>query len=455
MNLLLMNLSHYWKRPILFLLLLLFTFTALPMAFLAQKGNFLTPALCGFAMIGGIVYGYQMEILSKPFSFLLPGHRRIFRHLVFTVQAFWLLLGAILVLVFSPQDMLLRVFISILILAGGSLAFRLGTKWADKTRQPQAMIGFMVPIIVFVPMLTDSSTVEKVLFDPLVVAFVAVAGCIVTFRMWRSLGDISLFASYCGLQNVGFLISSQKNMEKVKRQQFAVGVGEGAEDFIAGFDTFFLKRIERTRQQPIASFVYGALYQAIGPGLLMALKNRYWGPMWIFAIFLLFGYYGRFGDYIIWFIFIFSLLGTDVQVYSTLLVTRGRTQRYIMAMSWILFTAIKTLAFVFICLGLTKLIEPYMPAIHLRGLNADFHTPDWRLWYLFGAGAPLLTSLRLLLRGETFIYICGALLMAVMFSINVFQWHLPNLWIGPIVLCAWAVFSGCLYWACFRRDQGF
>lgn len=458
MNLLLMNVSHYWKRPILLLLQLLFMCMTLPMVFVAQNGHFLAPSLCGVAVIGGIVYGYQMEILSKPFSFMLPGHRRIFRRLLFTVQAFWLLLGAILVLVFWPQDILHRVLGGILFLASGSLAFRLGTYLADKTRQPQAMIGFMMPVIIILPMIVDSAIVEKVVFNPLVIAVITIAGGMVTFRMWQKLSQLSLFQSYCGLQNVGvFSGFSQKSLQMLQRQQFAVGVGEGDEDFIAGVETFFLKRIERTRQKSIAPFVYGALYQAIGPSLLMAIKNRYWGPMGMFGVFLLFGYYGRFGDYFMWSIFLVLLSRTDFQVYSTLLVTHGRTQRYIMAMSWIVFLSLNTLAFVFICLGLLTLIEPYIPAIHLQGLNAAFHTPDWRLWPLFAAGVPLLNSLRLLLRRDTLSII---LLMAAIYSIGVFhsigafQWHLPSLWIGPVVLGAWAVFAGCLYWACFRRDQG-
>jgi hypothetical protein len=456
MNLLLMNLSHYWKRPILILLQLLFMCMTLPVIIISQKSNLWMSFLCGMALIGGIVYGYQMEILSKPFSFMLPGHRRIFRRLVFTVKAFWLLIGAILILLFFPQDMLHRVFGSILILAGGSLAFRLGIGWADKTRQPQPTIGMMVPVIIFGSMLADSATVEKVLFNPLVIVIIAVAGGIVTFRMWRNLGQLSLFASYCGLQSVSmFSGSNQKDLQKLRRQQFAVGVGAGAEDFLSGVEIFFLKRIEYTRHKPVASFVYGAIYQGLGPGLLCQLRSKGWSVIWMFAIFLLFGYYGKIGDFIIWTIFLFPLFLTDIHVHSTLLLTRGRSQRYIMAMSWLLFTSIKTLAIVFVCLGLTKIIEPYMPAIHLRSLNAAFHAPDWHMWYLFAAGVPLLATLNLSFRGSTFVYmssfIVGGALFGLSFITNLWQWQMPGIWIAPIILIAWALFAAYLYRVCFTK----
>jgi hypothetical protein len=456
MNLLLMNLSHYIRRPGLILLQLLFMCMVLPMTFASQKSNFWMPSLCGFAMIGGIVYGYQMEILSKPFSFILPGHRLIFRRLIFTVQAFWLLLGVMLILIFWPQDMLHRIFGSILLAAGGSLAFWLGKSWADKTRQPQAMIGFMVPIIIFGSMLSDSATVEKVLFNPLVIVVIAVLGCIVTFRMWHRLGQLSLFASYCGLQNIVIFSFSQKRLQQVRQQQFAKSPGAGAEDFIAGVETFFLKRIEYTRHNPVASFVYGAIYQGLGPTLQCQLRSKGWSVIWMFAMFLLFGYYGKLGDSIIWILFLFPLFWTDIQVHSTLLLTRGRSQRYIAAMSWLLFTTITTLGFIFIGLGLTQIVEPYMPAIHLRSLNAAFHALDWHMWYFFAAGVPLLTTLNLLFRGSTYFYMSCCILMggmfALSFSTSLWQGRIPGTWIAPIVLAAWTLFATYLYRVCFQKS---
>jgi len=443
MNLLLMNLSHYIRRPGLILLQLLFMCMLLPMTFDSQKSNFWAPSLCGFSIISGIVYGYQMEILSKPFSFMLPGHRLIFRRLIFTVQAFWLLLGVILILIFWPQDILHRILGSLLLAAGGSLAFWLGKSWADKTRQPQAMIGFMVPVIIFGSMLSDSAIIEKVLFNPLVIVIIAVAGGIVTFRMWRSLGDIGLIASYCGLENIVTFSFSQKRLQKIRQQQFAKSPGAGAEDFLSGVETFFLKRIEHTRHKPIASFVYGAIYQGLGPELLCHLRSKGLSAILIFPAFLLFGYYGKFGDHFIWILFLFPLLGTDLQVHSTLLLTRGRGQRYITAMSMLIFTIIKILGIVFICLGLTRIVEPYMPTIHFRGLNAQFHSPYWRLWYLFAAGAPLMGMLRLIFSRVIFLFmIVGATMGALACSdvANAWQWQLPGIWIGPVIITGWGIF---------------
>jgi hypothetical protein len=455
MNLLWMNLSHYIRRPALILLQLLFMCIALPMTFASQKSNFWAPSWYGFAMIGVIVYGYQMEILSKPFSFMLPGHRLIFRRLIFIVQAFWLLLGAMLILIFWPQDMLHRIAGSLLLAAGGSLTFRLGIGWADKTHRPQAMIGFMVPVIAFGSMLLDSATIEKVLFNPLVIVIIAVLGGIVTLRMWRSLGQLSLFASYCGLQNIFTFSFSQKRLQKIQQQQFAKSPGAGAENFLSGVETFFLKRIKHTRHQGIASYVYGAIYQALWPELLCHLRSKGLSAISMFAIFLLFGYYGKFGDHFIWILFLLPLLGTDLQVHSTQMLTRGRSQRYITAMSMLIFTIIKLLGIVFICLGFMKIVEPYMPAIHFRNLNAQFHSPYWQLWYLFAAGAPLMGMLRLMFSRVIFLFMIVGAAMGVLICsniINAWQWQLPGIWIGPVILSGWGIFAAYLYRVCFKKS---
>jgi hypothetical protein len=109
---------------------------------------------------------------------------------------------------------------------------------------------------------------------------------------------------------------------------------------------------------------------------------------------------------------------------------------------------------IFIFLGLTKIIEPFMPTIHLRSLNAAFHAPDWRLWYLFAAGVPLLATLNLLFRGLTFVYmssfIVGGALFGLSFSGNLRQ--IPETWIAPIVLVTWAVFAAYLYRVCFCKS---
>ncbi len=456
MKLLLMNLSHYWRRPALILLQLFCLCMFLVLVIASQNINMWTPCLCSIAMIGGIIYAYQTEILSRPFSFTLPGHRRVFRRLMFLVNAFWLLAAAILILLFWPQNLLHRVYGCILTVTGGNLAFWRGTRVTDKTRPPKAMTGLIVPVILFVPMLTNASIVEGVLFNPAVIIAIAAVSGIVTFRMWRNLGQLSLFASYCGLQSVGmFSVSNQKNLQKLKRQQFAVGAGEGAEDFIAGVETFFLKRIERTRHKPVASFVYGVIYQDMGPTLQCQLRSRGWSIIWMF---LLFGYYGKIGDFIIWIIFLFPLFWTDLQVHSTLLVTRGRTQRYIMAMSWLLFPTITALGFIFICLGLTKIVEPFMPAIHLRSLNATFHAPDWQLWYIFAAGVPLIALLRLLFWNKFVWFFCAVIIFGIMGAmfpiINHTDLHMQiwSGWIALILIIAWAAFAAYLYRVCFHQS---
>jgi hypothetical protein len=277
--------------------------------------------------------------------------------------------------------------------------------------------------------------------------------------MWRNLGQLSLFQSYCGMNHIGlFTELSNKRQQTAQRQVFAVGVGAGAEDILSGVETFFLKQIEHTRHGAIASFAYGAIYQGLGPRMLIGLRSRGMRVIPMFLLFLIFGYSGKFGDIWIWIPFLLSIGNGDYQVHSTLLLTRGRVQRYIAAMSSLLFTTVTTLGIIFVFLGMTRIVEPFMPAIHFRGWNADFHTEDWRLWYLFVAGVPLVALLRLLFWNRfiwaTNIAVIGGLI-GVMFPIiriTGFNMQIPGGWIALTLITAWGTFAAYLYRVCFQKS---
>ncbi|MHC4745508.1 MAG: hypothetical protein ACYS8Z_26640, partial [Planctomycetota bacterium] len=88
MSILTANLKHLYQRRGMWLIYLLFV----PMAFTFLKGPLLEEKpdrgdFVGFAVlpffIGFILTLPQMDVFSKPMSYCLPGHRRMFRRYVF------------------------------------------------------------------------------------------------------------------------------------------------------------------------------------------------------------------------------------------------------------------------------------------------------------------------------------------------------------------------------------
>jgi MFS family permease len=59
-------------------------------------------------VMGTMTATYQLEILSKPLSYTLPGHRRIVRKLLFGFNCFGSLLCAAMVLLLYPRDLTSR-----------------------------------------------------------------------------------------------------------------------------------------------------------------------------------------------------------------------------------------------------------------------------------------------------------------------------------------------------------
>ncbi len=110
MNLVMVNLSHYWKRPALILwqgLLLLMLLPSIPMLLEQKVHTWMTPLywpLFWMLIMGTMTATYQTEILSKPLSYTLPGHRCTVRKLLFGFNLFSSLLSAAMVLLLYPRD---------------------------------------------------------------------------------------------------------------------------------------------------------------------------------------------------------------------------------------------------------------------------------------------------------------------------------------------------------------
>ncbi|MHC4434876.1 MAG: hypothetical protein ACYTBS_23805, partial [Planctomycetota bacterium] len=105
MSVLGVNLKHLYQRRglwLAFVILGLLVFTSLAMALgkpMAGKGRFMGLVLLQF-LIGLCTASLAVEILTKPFSYCLPGHRVVPRKFVFLTAAVTGLLGSLLFLAY-------------------------------------------------------------------------------------------------------------------------------------------------------------------------------------------------------------------------------------------------------------------------------------------------------------------------------------------------------------------
>lgn len=465
MNLVMVNLSHYWKRPALILwqgMLLLMLLPSIPILLEQKVNTWMTPLywpLFWMLVVGTITATYQLEILGKPLSFTLPGHRCIVRKLLFGFNLFGSLLSAAMVLLLYPRDLTSRCCAAGLVLAFGQILFWVGV-WCSYRSRNQAIVGFAFPILIFGPMVMDSFSVGQQWLQPLVPAVFAVISVIVSCWAWRILGRISFFQACCGRHYLGFTGAfSPGQVKKAQREQFKA-ISVETDEKLSRLGRFFVEKIARNRNQPFASFIYGVMYQTLGPVVLMTLKSHGTNLIFMTLVFLLFGYYGKTGNLFIWLMFIFSLLGTDLQVHSTLLLTRGRMERFVSALISLVLLTLLGLAMASVGIAGTILLAPYMPTFPIRGFIAEFHALSWQSCYLFIIGAPVVALLRLLFWGKRYFMaisiVLGAGLMGASFPLlmNIRDNLISISWVAILVvlILVWSAFAVYLYRVCFHKN---
>lgn len=464
MNLVMVNLSHYWKRPALILwqvLILVMLLPSIPMLLEQKVHTWMTPLywpLFWMLVMGTMTATYQLEILSKPLSYTLPGHRRIVRKLLFGFNCFGSLLCAAMVLLLYPRDLTSRCCAAGLVLAFGQILFWVGV-WFSCCSRNQAIVGFAFPILIFGPMVMDSFSVGQYWLQPLMVAVVAVLSGIVSCWAWRMMGRISFFQACCGRHYLGFTEAfSPGQVKKAQREQFKA-ISTETDEKLSRLGRFFIEKIALNRNQPFASFMYGAIYQTLGPGVLQMFKSHGTNLIAMAVVFLIFGYYGKAGNYFIWMMLIFSLLGTDLQVHSTLLMTRGRMERFVSALISLLFLTVLKLLMASVGIAGTILLAPYLPTFPIRGFIAEFHALSWQSCYLFIIGAPVVALLRLLFWGEKYFMMANMVVAGLMagsyaFFTSVRESPIQIGWgaIFVLLFLAWSAFMVHLYQVCFHGN---
>lgn len=267
MRVLLANLKHFHHRHSLYwvyvpLGLFLFFEVHLPSikelpASEGELARLLIPAF----LVGVIVGSMQMEVVSKPFSFCLPGHRAMARRLVFVM-------GIVISLVLSQPYLFNRnlfVFVSgppaleLVLLSGfcaNLTAYFAGLVFGLGVWNVISLIGFVILAVVVLGDLGGGMGIERgILYHPIrVIALgtgAAVAG-------WLWLGWLAWFRNRCVTPWVGLLYP----WDRYRMREFHhVGAGRRfAEVRHPRTEGFFLGRIAKHEYSDPRKYIWGMLY---------------------------------------------------------------------------------------------------------------------------------------------------------------------------------------------------
>jgi hypothetical protein len=299
--------------------------------------------------------------------------------------------------------------------------------------------------------------------NPKLVGGLVIVWGLISYLTWRFCGSRHIDRKFCGTNYVGLSTAfNARQLRKIQQKRFA-GVATSVDERFDIVGRFFLGLMEKYRPVPICTVISGIVYQSVCPGILMTLKSRGINLLVFLGLLCFSSYYpAKMIDFIVWLIPAMMITGSDLQVHSTLLLIRGRMERYASAITSFLINSGLGLLCLFIMLMAIRLLAPIMPPVHLVGKEFSFHVVDWQLWPIFIGVVPISVMLRLIFGNNPAFM---SLLMGLLFPFFIIgnlakpiQSFMQNHWnpmmTGLLLVCIWGVFAAYLYRVCFYKDLG-
>lgn len=277
-------------------------------------------------LTGGLTAGtLQMEVVSKPFSFCLPGHRIAFRQLVFLVGLIVILIVSLFLLGEAVPSSLLRLSLC----CTGLTAYFIGVSIALAVRNAAMAIPFVPLLGVFVGyFLSRGPSSEYVIVVCSIATIVLGAGSAIAICLW--LERTSLFRRRCGRPWLG--LSALGSPFERDRYRQAVASAKPTRVDYAEVNGFLLHAMEDCRQSSVARHIWGTLYTWLLPGGGGRSQVMQMGLLSVVSA-VLAALAGSMGPFFIANVSIWSgLTVRNLPVFSPLLVAGGRRERFFSTM---------------------------------------------------------------------------------------------------------------------------
>ena len=462
MSILTANLKHlYQRRGVWFWYLIILCQLPVIYIFLFAR----TERYLGYLIISyfiGLVAGsMQREILSKPFSFCLPGHSEIPRRFIFRVG---IVVNGLLGFVFMFYPGLEFPSAVLAVLAGSIVGVMVYLFFAYVTfcnYQNNNIIApfFFITAFAGFYFKWDMIVQKMIVTSPLIVTS---SGLLLCWFIWRWLGRESLSRKYCGKMAIG--VFDGWNKEKMlKFQQIKLAEKDkkksGSMRISSGAERFFVSRISRAETGSLQQYIWGSLYKSFGT--IVSQRRHEWMKFLIFILpALCFLCYIPVGvKNAIFFLPVMMFAAINLWVYSSLSVSGGRRQRFWSALTLAVTTGIfVTVAAVLLAMS-TQLLARIMPQLTVRGQEYTFEALNLNFSVVPFLLIPVALTIGLIFHKKPILHM---LLVMVIFQIlfafsivrklTIMGWPVQ---IGPVhvmimMLCGWAVFIAVLRYVSMR-----
>lgn len=446
MSILSVNLKHLYQRRGLWLVYPLFgivAFTVIKDPLVhprAGEGDFIGFAVLPF-FIGFLATLPQIEVLSKPLSYCLPGHRRVFRRYVF-----WTAMttsGVCSMLFLRYPDLAgwpLLLVVSSAFFAGLTL-FMAGVL--------PAMVGMNAWIIFVIGPLTiiagehydlNVRLERMIIGDVFLVIFV---GILSSIAMWFWLGRAGLARRHCAVPWIGFMdIFNKEKLTRYTNARLGTKQGMFRKHPRPWVEKWFLGRMDKYDYRGPGRFYWGALYCTSALGV-----SRWQNILLFLPVFtIMFGYVGQAAVLTLIMVLAILAMGRQPPVYSTMLISGGRRRRYTTTL-WLAVTDAALLCMgALVISGLSILLARFMPTFVLKGHSVSFRPIDPRVAIVPLLFLPFASTMQLVFHRMPFL-LFGALMLpvyAAMFLGLGWREHVEflvtPLYVVSLLVASWGVF---------------
>ncbi len=452
MSILAANLKHLYQRRAVWLWYLVIL-GMVPAVSVFSRGERYLGYLLISCLIGQMVGSIQKEILSKPFSFCLPGHSGIPRRFILWVGV---VINALLGFVFIFHFGLGFPSVFLVVLAGataGMIVYLLCAGLILFGLEKNKLGWFLMLIALYGYFSKWDLIVQAVIVtSPLIATGLGLLSC---WLAWRWLGTESLRRKYCGKTVIGVFDGwNKEKMSKVRQARLAEKDKKKPNSMImsSGVERFFISRISGATTDSLRPYIWGGLYKTFGLMVSQHRQNLMKSFLFILPALCLLGYMGP-GRHFIFFMPGIIVAFTSLNVRSSLLISGSRRERFWSALTLAATTAMLITIAAVLFTRATHLLERIMPQLSVKGHDLTFSSMNMDVCLVLLVIIPVALTIGLIFHKNRILkMVLVMILFQILFVFSMFKKPESVNWlvqIGPvyvmiIFLCCWGLFVAVL-----------
>ena len=408
----------------------------------------------------GFLIGYlQREVLSRPFTFCLPGHRTMPRKVVVTLGVLTNVAFGVMFLWYPGLTLSGMLLASASAACTGMLCYLFGTAVALWKRSNTGFIGFL-PLFVMMIVYSDLHRPLEIMivFHPIKMIMLSVAVCVCIYS-W--LGRDDRARTHCGT----FTLSpgdhwNQDRARRFRQERAAARWARKDAQPASGpnrLEQVFVPQVTRpmcfsTRRNFWAE-TYATLDRWFSYGLWPALLG-------FLFIFLFFGYFGTIGGQrvsvpnLIFIVPLFWAAFWQYPLCGNLLLPIARRHRFAGAITNVIGLVVLAMIGGFVLVGLSTVLQHILPTLRIKGLDFMYRAIDMGLVFLCPLLMPVGFTIAVLLRrGRVLVFIFLGMVFPLSIPFDWMHWLIARPWLVALLMAvAWIILIAVLRWHWHKRD---